>query len=125
MDYKVTHHVYSTPEEIEEAKRGLDEYKAENPQWAPMPLVLQMDNTYTVDDRAALNVELLALGITKEKVISIEVLRDDSMDLVRDTELITLANKQPTCAHYDWTTDEVLAFARDVIKLHEERLTSR
>ena len=59
-------------------------------------------------------------GISPEKIITVEVLEDDSLALVKDHELLEIANTEPTCAHYDWTSDNVVSFARKVIAKYLE-----
>lgn len=119
MKYQVIYKVYDTTEEIEEARLDLEAYNNENPQYPALPLVTEMDTTMYANDEADLKEKLLEqYGVKASRIISINTLGDDSNEPVRDLELIALADQQPTCAHYDWTTDEVLAFARAAIEAH-------
>ena len=61
------------------------------------------------------SVLLTDYGINQNKIISVLILEDDSLALLKDHEILDLANEEPTCANYDWTSDNVMSFARKLI----------
>jgi hypothetical protein len=59
-------------------------------------------------------------NLDPDRVMDVKVLRDDSKELVSDIRLMAIADAEPTCAHYDWTHDNVLNFARKVIEEYKK-----
>lgn len=121
MKYFVKYAYPMTQEEINDtvAELNLNENELEIEQrrfWTAADVALDNEMEFWAKDRADLDRQLAEMRIKLETIKEVKILVDDSKDVLSDVELLEIAKTEPTCAHYDWTDDNVVSFARKVIE---------
>lgn len=126
MKYSVTYKHYTNDDEVEQAVGTLNQIEddiGESPRkvWTKADISLIGEHTMWANDRNELEKILLSdFGVPSSSIITVVRLVDDSDELVRDSELLAIAETEPTCAHFDWSSDNVVSFARKVIAKYQE-----
>jgi hypothetical protein len=88
--------------------------------WTAADVDSDSDMEFWAVDRADLDRQLAEMKIGQELITEVTVLVDDSNEAVSDVTLLAIADTEPTCAHYDWTQDNVVSFARKAIEKYIE-----
>jgi hypothetical protein len=88
--------------------------------WTAADVTSDSDMEFWAKNRADLDRQLEEMNIGQELIKEVKILVDDSNEAVSDVVLLEIANTEPTCAHYDWTDDNVVSFARKAIEKYIE-----
>lgn len=130
MKYEVTIGSNMTPEEINAALAELREIEKEvdvahRVNWIAEDVTKSYTQEYWAVDRADLDRQLQEMTVTPDLVLDVKVLIDDSAEVMKDTLLLEIANTEPTCANYDWTSENVVSFGRKVIEAYLKQQTGK
>lgn len=123
MKYEVTIGTNMTPEEVNEALAELIEMEKEvdaahRMNWTAEHVTKSYTQEYWALDRADLDRQLQEMLVTPDLVLDVKVLVDDSAEVMKDALLLEIANTEPTSAHYDWTSENVVSFGRKIIEAY-------
>lgn len=119
MEYQVVYNTNTTAQEKQEAVDSLNQICLDCGQ-KPTYTLEHIPDTMTITLIAANRIDLgyrlkHEHNIDPDRINTVTVLRDDSGELVSDIKLLKLAEEEESCCNFDWTTDNVLNFARKVI----------
>lgn len=123
MEYQVIYRTNTTEQEKEEAVASMNQICLDCDQ-KPTYTLADIPDTMTIALFAANRIDLgyrlkHERKIDPDSIVTVTVLRDDSDELVSDIKLLSLASEEETCCDFDWTTDNVLNFARKVIEAYK------